>query len=212
MQTMNNIYSNVFLGSFDPIHISHLSTRAQSEKELGETQIIVCNNGLKDDWRLSLEQRRKDIIYSLLLCDDFDERKRDPEKIVSIAETKSDIFEIINKSDKVVRGIRSSEDINYIKKLLEYYQIKNAKEKWFFVHVPESLKDISSTKNKIILQEFIKEFDYIPKIYRESFWKSAYNKLKNTAFTDQITDIEESTRTKIIKNISTYFSKLETFS
>jgi nicotinic acid mononucleotide adenylyltransferase len=49
MQTMTKMYTNIFPGSFDPIHISHLSTRAQSEKELGETQIIVCNNGLKDD-------------------------------------------------------------------------------------------------------------------------------------------------------------------
>jgi cytidyltransferase-like protein len=201
--------NNSFLGSFDPFHISHLSTWKQAEKEVGETDIVVCRNWLKTDWWLSLEDRRKDIIYTLLLDPDFNPRKRDPEKIVKIADNNEMILSIINNADKIVRWIKSQEDIDYLYRLLNYYKIKNVEHKWHFVSVPEYLKDISSTKNKMGLQEYIKEFDYIPKIYCDLFWSEVYRKIKTSIFTS---DIEESTRKNIFENISNYFERLDALS
>jgi len=206
MYRMNSVWNNSFPGSFDPFHISHLHTRKQGEREIGETEIVVCRNWLKTDWRLSLADRRKDIIYTLLLDPEFDSKKRDPEKIVRIAKDGESILSIINDSDKIVRWIRSQEDIEYLYRLLHYYRIENANDKGYFILVPENLKDISSTKNKIILQEYVKEINYIPKVYRNIFWLNVYKKLKAS---NLASEIDDNTRKQIQKNIQTYFTKLD---
>lgn len=204
---MSSKSDNSFIGSFDPFHISHLNTRKQAEKEIGATDIVVCKNWLKTEWWLSIENRRKDIIYTLLLDPDFDSRKRDPEKIVKIAKDNETILSFINISDKVVRWIRSQDDFDYLYRLLHYYKIKDVENKGYFIPVPENLKDISSTKNKAILQEYIKEFDYIPKVYSNIFGLEVYQKLKKSCFSS---DIEEATKKKIFENIHNYFTKLDT--
>jgi len=203
---MKSVWNNSFLGSFDPFHISHLHTRKQAEREIGETDIVICRNWLKSDGWLSLEDRKKDIIYTLLLDPDFDDQKRDPEQIVKIAKDNESILSVIYTSDKIVRWVRSQEDISYVYKLLGYYWVEWVEDKWHLIRVLDYLKDISSTKNKIILQEYIRETDYIPRIYRNIFWVDVYKKLKASNFDSTIS---ENTRKTILENITTYFTKLD---
>lgn len=203
-------FINSFVWSFDPFHSWHLQTWTNSEKELGPTQIVVCRNDTKSEWWLNLEQRRLDIIYTLLLSDTFDSSKRDPEEIVTIANSLEDIASVFAWSDKVVRGVRWPEDIAYNELLMQKTRLdKIAKEKGHYINVPESHIDVSSTSNKIVLQSFLKESWYIPTVYRKLFWHNVYNKIMQTDFPWQSRDIKWETRNKIQNNIETYFSKLE---
>lgn len=157
-----------------------------------------------------MEQRRQDIIYTLLLDARFDSSIIDPEQIVSIASNINEIYKVFSNSEKIVRGIRDDQDIQYNELLMEKTWLWDmAKKKWHYIKVHNSYIDISSTTNKIVLQDFLKTYDYIPKIYQKNFGKSVYNKLKNMDFKWQSRDIKIDTHNKILDNIIKFFDRLD---
>jgi hypothetical protein len=189
-------------------HCGHIKTWKTAEKEIWPTQIVVCVNDLKMQRRLTPEQSRQDLIYTLLTDPDFDASSRDPEKIVTIAYNREDIWTIIHQSAKVVRWIRWEEDKQYITTLLEWYWVENAIDKWHFISVPDNFAFVSSTTNKIILQERCSDFDKIPALYRELFWNTLYKRLKAMHFPRKTRDITDTIRSSIRNNIEQYFTKI----
>jgi cytidyltransferase-like protein len=203
-------FDNAFLGSFDPFHAGHLWTWLRAETALWPTHIVVCKNSIKDDGWLTTEQRRLDIIYTLLMSENFDASTRDPEEIVITAKTWEEIAQIFSTAQTLVRWIRGPEDITYNELLMQKLWLESlAKEKAHYIQVPESHRDISSTTNKIVLQQYLQKFRYVPKIYRKTLGYGVYHTLKNMDFPHQSRNITPETREKVQNNIEAYFTKLE---
>lgn len=132
---------HIFLTSADPLHYSHLNTLKVAEDKIGDNiSIVICKNNLKSAGLFSVKERREIAeIYT---------RNRG---LVFTAETPEEIRKFIKLSHKVVRGVRSIEDITYIIKLGYHYKVMCYFHKLTLIQVPPQYKKISSSKLKTLV-------------------------------------------------------------
>ncbi len=129
---------NVYVASLDPMHYSHLSTLRTAECELRENvSLLIGQNGLKNEGMFTLEERRsivRQIFHvqnEVILASNFDE-----------------IIGVLRGAKRIIRGIRSSEDLSELKRLLTFYNVLDLSERLYLMDVPDKYKGVSSTKLK----------------------------------------------------------------
>lgn len=150
-KTMKNIY----LASVNPMHFSHLNTFLEAQKKLGEVvYFCICHNLTKKEGIFSLEERA-DIAHRF-----YDV----PIEQIVILPDKDAIVSAIRNSQVIIRGIRSEADIAEVKKLVEHYGVQGDFDKGLLITVPDSMKQISSSRliEKIKLGEYKTDDNWIP--------------------------------------------------
>lgn len=115
-----------------------------------EVYFCLCQNDLKDEGLFSLEERRKILIefYNV------------PKNKIVLLKNKEEIQVTVFNCEKIIRGIRSFQDIEEIEKLAEAYKLQEHLKQVIIIEVPDSKKMISSSK----LIELIKNGKYNPKM------------------------------------------------
>jgi cytidyltransferase-like protein len=138
MQELKLATSRVcYLGSFDPIHLSHVSTALRAEELFNEgIVVVVCRNQLKDAGFFSLEERVS-LVRSCL-----------PLTPILTAANYHDIREVATTARVIVRGRRDEADVAYFDTILKFYSLEHLREKVIHINVPEHLREISSSKAK----------------------------------------------------------------
>lgn len=133
---------NIYVVSVDPMHYSHLNTLLTAEKEINEkVSLVICRNELKTGGMFTLEER-KEIASSYM----------DPTDVY-LAHDYMEVREFLSSSERVIRGIRSNHDYEYIKKLGSFYKVEDMEHKLYLVRVPSDLKNISSSNIKRLIGE-----------------------------------------------------------
>lgn len=128
-----NVY---YLASFDPMHYGHQYVYKKATELFGPVKIVICKNALKTSGMFTLEERKEIIINDYGIRD------------VLSAENEEEIKLIIKNADKIVRGVRTEEDREYISKLLDYYQVTEHAHKLHCIGNPQNFIFISSKKLK----------------------------------------------------------------
>jgi phosphopantetheine adenylyltransferase len=126
---------HIYIGSFDPIHYSHMNTFSVAEHDLGSLTFVVGMNALKRDALFTLEERAA-LVQSCM-----------PGKDVRILHN-HELFAYISNATYIVRGIRDSHDREELHRLLHYYRCEHFAGKALFIDIPTQYKNVRSSMLK----------------------------------------------------------------
>lgn len=215
MKIMNlNYPQHIYPGTFDPFHKSHLNTWKEGSKKVGrELDILICINPLKQAGLLSPAKRKQDIVYTLAIdaiengiYTRFDDAVKHYTQKIHIADNDETIKNYLQHAETITRGIRSKEDILYIERLLAYYHAPHLRDKANLVKVPEELNYLSSTKTKIALQLYLRDYAELPEQYKAFITIEDFLKLKSSNLV--YNELQPGDEQKIKNNIHAYFQKI----
>lgn len=166
----------IFPCSGDPITKAHYNIKEKWSEELSqEVHFCLCQNPLKTNGLLSISERWKDTIITLLTYQIewwlIKTKLNVANKIQHIAtticraETIQEIYAILDWADYIVRWIRSQEDLDYSLKLLDTIENPGWIKKGVFINQDEIYKNTSSTKYKVAYANISQKISSFPKIY-----------------------------------------------
>lgn len=166
----------IFPCSGDPITKAHYNIKEKWSKELSQqVNFCLCQNPLKTEGLLSISQRQKDLIISLLTYQidswlirskfNIKNKIRDITASIYTPQTREEIYTILDWADYIIRWIRSQEDVDYSLNLLDRIGNPDRIKKWVPIDQDEIYKNVSSTKYKIAYANISEKISSFPKIY-----------------------------------------------
>ena len=142
-------------GSYDPITLGHVDIIERAAEKFDRVIVAVMNNdSAKHDKTLSSKIYMFDMEQRLQFARLSTEHIENVE-VISSSEMLIDLFDEVG-ADLIVKGIRTSDDLDYEMKHAKWNKAHNPRVETLFLPASEQFSSVSSTK----VRELIEKKDY----------------------------------------------------